>query len=83
MSEVQAERLKAESALEAARPRAKLDEAQVRALVASLGDVARVLADADPALKSKLYEELGVSVTYDHVTRTASACAKVSVGGGT
>jgi hypothetical protein len=45
--------------------------------------MAAVLGDADPKLKSQLYEEMGISVTYDHLTRTASACAKVSVGGGT
>jgi site-specific DNA recombinase len=83
MSEVQSERLRAEQELVVAQPRANLDEEQVRSLVRSLGDVASVLADADPALKSQLYEELGISVTYDHATRTATACAKVSVGGGT
>jgi site-specific DNA recombinase len=83
MSEVQTERLRAEQELAAAQPRAKLTDEQVRSLVRSLGDIAAVLADADPKLKSQLYEELGISVTYDHANRTATACAKVSVGGGT
>jgi hypothetical protein len=40
------------------------------------------LADADSKLKSKLYEELGMRITYDHATRIVIAGAKVSVGGG-
>ena len=81
MAEVQAERLRVEHELTEAQPRAMLTPEQVRALVQSLGDIASALADADPKLKSRLYEELGVSVTYDHATRTVTAGAKVSVGG--
>ncbi len=83
MSEVQAERLRAEHELVAAQPRAKSTDEQVRSFVRNLGDIAAVLADADLKLKSRLYEELGISVTYDATTRTATACAKVCVGGGT
>ena len=54
-----------------------------RELVESLGDVVSVLAEADPKLKAQLYEELGVSVTSYHKTRTATACATVRVGGAT
>jgi DNA invertase Pin-like site-specific DNA recombinase len=78
ISEVQAERLRAEQELTAAQPRPKVTDEQVRTLVRNLGDTAAVLADADPKLKSEVYAELGISVTYDHTTRTATACAKVS-----
>ena len=83
ISEVQAERLQAEQEIAFAQPRPKMNDEQVRTFVRSLGDTAAVLADADPKLKSQLYADLGISVTYDHMTRTATACAKVSVGGGT
>jgi hypothetical protein len=63
---------------------------QVRSLVEALKDVAGALAEADPKLKAQVYEELGVTVTYDPDRRVAKlesrpqiAWAKVSVGGGT
>lgn len=40
----------------------------VRALVDGLKNIASVLA-ADPKLKAKLYEELGITVRYDSSTR--------------
>jgi hypothetical protein len=62
---------------------------QVRSLVEALKDVAGALAEADPKLKAQVYEELGVTVTYDPDRRVAKlesrpqiAWAKVSVGGG-
>ena len=48
-----------------------------------LGNIAAVLEEADPKLKSQLYEELGIGVTYDPKTRTATAWAKFCVGGPT
>jgi hypothetical protein len=83
MTEVQAERLKAEQDLAASRPSVKFTPEQVRSLVESLGDLAAVLEDADPRFKSQLCDELGISVRYDPTTRTVSAWATVSVGGGT
>jgi hypothetical protein len=63
---------------------------QGRSLVEALKDVAGALAEADPKLKAQVYEELGVTVTYDPDRRVAKlesrpqiAWAKVSVGGGT
>lgn len=53
-----------------------------------LKDIPSVLADADPKLKAKLYEELGITVRYDPSTKIVAAqsrprfaCATVSVGG--
>jgi hypothetical protein len=75
------ERLRFEQELATAQPRAKLIDEQVRTLVRSLGDNAEALADSDPKLKSQLYEELDISVTHDHTTRTVTTSVKVSVGG--
>jgi hypothetical protein len=60
MSEVQGERDIAE-----ARPSGRLSVKQVRELVASLQDVASVLATADPKVKAAIYDELGITVSYD------------------
>jgi hypothetical protein len=81
MSEVQGERLKAEVDLADAQPATKLSIKQAHTLVKRLGNIPAVLGDADPKLKSQLYKELGIGVTYDHTTRTVTAWAKVSVGG--
>lgn len=53
----------------------------MRTIVDGLGDIARALGDADSKVKSQLYEELGITISYDHTTRTVTAGAKVSVGG--
>jgi hypothetical protein len=90
MAEVQGERLKAEREIGLAQPSGQLTKSQVRALVSSLKDIVSVLADADPKLKAEAYAELGVSVTFDPVTRMISAesrpvgaCRTERVGGGT
>jgi hypothetical protein len=69
---------------------ARVEVAQVRELVEGLGEFATVLTTADPKLKTKLYDEFGISVTYDPTRRTAriesrpeTPWARVSVGGGT
>ena len=83
INETQGERLRAENELAAAQPAGAVSEREIRTLVDSLGDVAAVLADADPKLKAQLYEDLGIDVRYDPAERTATACATVRVGGGT
>jgi hypothetical protein len=90
MSEVQGERLRAEQEICAAQPSGRITAEQVRSLVESISDIASALADADPKLKQQVYEELGVTVTYDPDRRVAKlescpqiAWAKVCVGGGT
>jgi hypothetical protein len=90
MAEVQGERLKAEREIGLAQPSGQLTKSQVRALVSSLKDIVSVLADADPKLKAEAYAELGISVTFDPVTRMisaesrpAGACRTERVGGGT
>jgi hypothetical protein len=90
MSEVQGERLKAEREIGVEQPAGQLTRKQIRALVASLKDIAAVLATADPKLKAEVYEELGITVKYDPTrrlvsveSRPPSACTTVSVGGGT
>ena len=64
MSEVQGERLVAEAELattERCGPRSPKD---VRRLVASLGEMSQVLAEAAPEDKGAVYTELDVSVVY-------------------
>ncbi len=51
--------------LEAARPTTTWTPDQVQVLVEELGDVARVLADADKKQKAQLYDELGLELVFD------------------
>lgn len=59
----------------------------MKALVGYLRDIVNVLADADPADKTELYRELGVSLTYHADGRIAVESmprgADVRVEGGT
>jgi len=56
----------------------------VRALIEGLGDVAQVIADADPARKAVVYADMGLDMTYRPDRDTVEvACAKGGVGGGT
>ena len=65
MREVEGERQRAAAQLADAPPPAELNEAQVRALVTGLRDILDTLARADPATKAKLYNELGLKLTYE------------------
>jgi hypothetical protein len=69
-------------------PTTKLTVDDVKAMVASLRDITRSLALADPAIKAAAYAELGVTVTYHKEGRAllesrpqASDVADVRVGG--
>lgn len=89
LDEVRAERVAAEAALAISTPTSPPSEDEIRRLVAALGDVAQVLADADPAAKAAIYADLSVRLTYDHDQRKVVAEARptgvqiAGVGGGT
>ena len=63
IAEVQGERLAADRILAEARP-TTTTPAEIRALVERMGDLTEVLASADPQLKTELYGDLGVRLTY-------------------
>jgi hypothetical protein len=70
-------------------PRVALSPADLQRLIEGLGDVVGVLAEADEKQRAKVYEELGVSLVYDHLGDQVEvtlapelACAKGRVGGG-
>lgn len=65
----------------------KLTKAEIKALVRQLKDIVAVLADADPADKRAIYDELGVNLTYHPGGRVQVGAGGrvlgVRVGGGT
>jgi site-specific DNA recombinase len=64
MSETQARRAVAEARLRKPAGRRRLTRDEITSLVAALGDVMRVLRDADPADKAEVYSRLGLTLTY-------------------
>jgi len=64
--EVQAAKAEAEAQLRRlSRPAARtLDRDELAEMTRALGDMVRVLADADPARKAKIYAGLGLRLTY-------------------
>ena len=65
ITEVHRERRALEAQLGYQIPGGKMTKDQVKALVAALRDIVDVLTDAEPADKAELYEELGVTLTYN------------------
>lgn len=68
-AELKAQRLEAEQILAAATPAAPWTPETLREAVEAIGDVREPLAAADAAVKARLYEELGLSVTFWPATR--------------
>ncbi len=68
-------------------PGDQLTAEQVKALVTALKDIVTVLAEAQPADKSELYDQLGISLAYDPdgtvTVESQPRGLQVRVGGGT
>ena len=66
IAETEAERARHELAMrqQAAKAKGRMTEADIKAIVDRLADVARVLADADPDDKSEIFRQLGLKLTY-------------------
>jgi site-specific DNA recombinase len=83
------ERRRAGEEIRRCRPATPLSEADIRAMVESLGDLVRVLQAAAPAKKAALHESLGLTLTHDLNERRVlveadfSGVRTVRVGGGT
>ena len=87
ITEVHRERRTLEAQLDYQIPSGKMTADQVKALVAALRDIVDVLTDAEPADKAELYNELGVTLTYNPDGSVAVKAhprgVHVRVGGGT
>lgn len=64
IAEVEGEREAAERELGATIPKRSLTASEIKAVILSLKDHVRVLAEADPVTKAALYQELGIKMTY-------------------
>ncbi|MFD7433753.1 hypothetical protein [Streptomyces sp. NPDC059861] len=55
-----------------------LDAQQIREITESLGDIAQRIHAADTEKKSPLYEALGITISYENTTRTATVRSRPS-----
>jgi site-specific DNA recombinase len=65
-AEVNAERIAAQSQLRQTTGRTRMTTEEIQTLVTSLGHLADVLHHADPADKTAVYQQLGLTMTYEH-----------------
>ena len=64
MREVETERVAVQAKLRSAAGQQTMSREEITAIVTALGDLVKVLADVDPADKMKIYEQLGLRLTY-------------------
>ncbi len=69
IQQLRAAKIAAERELAAAQPSSVLDDADIRALIDAVGPISDVLAGADPDAKARLYNELGLELTFDATKR--------------
>ncbi|MFD0503653.1 hypothetical protein ACFQ0G_13115 [Streptomyces chiangmaiensis] len=55
-----------------------LDAQQIREITESLGNIAQRIRTADTEKKGPLYEALGITVSYENATRTATVRSRPS-----
>ena len=80
LAELQSERLSAERIVAEHAPRRAPTALEIRTMVEELGEMTRVLATADPEDKTRLYAELGLTLTYRPGDETVAVEAKPRVG---
>ena len=76
ISETKAQRLKAESDLRQAPPKATMTRQQTQALIEGCADISAGLRDAEPGDMAVAYRKLGLRVTYHPEKQLVSAAAR-------
>lgn len=74
IAETEAERMTYALAMRQSEPRRRhMTEAEIKAIVDKLADIARVLRDADPEDKGEIFRQLGLKLTYHPGRRLVQA----------
>ena len=79
MNQTQAERTAARAELDSAPEPTALTDAEVYAMIDSLGDVGAALSGADPEGLAKLYDELRLDLRYDAENAIVDVTANLRV----
>ena len=77
IAETQAKKVTAQAETRSATGRRQMSPDDIAAIVAALGDLARVIADADPADKAELYAQLKLALTYQPSQRVVEATVEI------
>jgi site-specific DNA recombinase len=76
ITETQARKVVAQAEIRAATGQRHMNPDDIRTIVTALGDLARIVRDADPADKSEIYSQLGLTLTYQPERRLVEANIK-------
>lgn len=64
IAETQAQRVTAQAEIRSAAGQRRMTRDDIAAIMAALGDLVRIIRDADPADKADLYAQLDLTTTY-------------------
>jgi site-specific DNA recombinase len=73
IAETEAEKARYQLGTRQAAPRPRMSEAEIRAIVDKLADIALVLRDTDPDDKAEIFRQLGLKLTYHPGRRLVEA----------
>ena len=76
IAETQAKKVAAQAEIRAATGQRQMAPDDIAAIVAALGDLARVVRDAESADKAEIYAHLGLTLTYQPGRRLVEATVK-------
>jgi hypothetical protein len=76
IAETQAKKVAAQAEIRAATGRRRMTSDDITAIVGALGDLARVVRDADRGDKAEIYSQLGLTLTYQPERRLVEATIK-------
>jgi hypothetical protein len=79
IAETQAQKVAARTEIRSATRQCRMTRDEIAAIVAALGDLVRVIHDADPADKADLYAQLGLTLTYRPQKRLVEASVTPSL----
>jgi hypothetical protein len=73
IAEVQAERTRHQTAVGRLDGQPRMTRTQIASVARELGELTRVLRQADPGDRAEVYAQLGLALTYDHTQRLVIA----------
>jgi site-specific DNA recombinase len=79
IAETQAKKVAAQAEIRAVTKQRRMSPDDIAAIVAALGDLARVVRDADTSDKAEIYAQLGLTLTYQPGRRLVEATIQPSL----
>lgn len=76
ITEIQARRVAAQVEIGKTGGQGRMSEGAIAAIVSALGDLTRIVRDADPAGKAEIYTQLGLTLKYRPQKRLVEATVR-------